>query len=151
MAMVAGLCFAGRMCTLWCAAGLKSRLPGMGRRRYPKRGRCLAIAAAVVEPEPVPLTRDSAGRLMVIGTRVPLDTLVAAFERGDSPESIQESYPTVSLGDIYAIFTYCLRHRAAVNGYLAERAGRRGQLRVEVETRFPPEGLRARLLTQLDA
>lgn len=40
---------------------------------------------------------------MVVGTRVPLDTLVAAFERGDWPEAIQESYPTIALGDIYAI------------------------------------------------
>ena len=42
------------------------------------------MTAAAVEPEPVPLTRDAAGRLMVMGTRVPLDTLVSAFERGDS-------------------------------------------------------------------
>lgn len=109
------------------------------------------MTAAAFEPEPVPLMRDTAGRLMVIGTRVPLDTLVAAFERGDSPESIQESYPSVSLGDIYAIFTYCVRHRAEVNAYLAERAEQRAEQRSEIETRFPPEGLRAKLLARLDA
>lgn len=65
------------------------------------------MTAPAFKPEPVPLTRDQMGRLIVIGTRVPLDTLVVAFERGASPESIQESYPSVSLGDIYAIFTYC--------------------------------------------
>lgn len=107
------------------------------------------MTAAVVEPEPVPLTRDATGRLMVIGTRVPLDTLVAAFERGDSPEAIHESYPTVALGDIYAIFTYCLRHRSEVNTYLAGRSARRAATRTEVETRFPPDGLRARLLARL--
>ena len=51
------------------------------------------MTAVAFDPEPVPLTRDEAGRLMVIGSRVPLDTLVAAFERGDSPEAIHESYP----------------------------------------------------------
>lgn len=107
------------------------------------------MTAAVIEPEPVPLTRDAAGRLVVIGTRVPLDTLVAAFERGDSPEAIHESYPTVSLGDIYAVFTYCVRHRSDVNAYLAERAGKRADTRADVETRFPPEGLRAKLLARL--
>lgn len=106
------------------------------------------MPAAAVEPEPVPLTWDSAGRLMVIGTRVSLDTLVSAFERGDSPESVHESYPTVSLGDICAIFTYRVRHRAEVNAYLARRAGQRAATRAEVETRFPPEGLRARLLAR---
>lgn len=108
------------------------------------------VSAVAIEPEPVPLTKDAAGRLMVVGTRVPLDTLVAAFERGDSPEAIQESYPTVALGDIYAIFTYCVRHRADVNAYLAERAGQRAEIRSDVEIRFPPEGLRAKLLTRLD-
>lgn len=109
------------------------------------------MSALAFEPEPVPLTRDKAGRLMVIGTRVPLDTLVAAFERGESPESIHESYPSVELGDIYAVFTYCLRHRAEVNSYLASRAEQRAEQRVEIETRFPPEGLRAKLLARLDS
>lgn len=108
------------------------------------------MSSVAVGPEPVPLTRDAAGRLMVVGTRVPLDTLVTAFGRGDSPESIHESYPTVPLADIYAIFTYCLRHRAEVNAYLAERAEQRADIRAEVETRFPPEGLRARLLARMD-
>lgn len=58
------------------------------------------MAAGAVEPEPVPLARDSVGRLVVMGTRVPLETLVVAFERGDSPEAIHESYPSVGLGDI---------------------------------------------------
>jgi len=95
------------------------------------------MTAATIEPEPVPLTRDSAGRLMVIGTHVPLDTLAAAFERGDSPGAIQESFPTVLLGDIYAIFTYCVRHRSDVNAYLVDRAEKRAGTRAEVETRFP--------------
>lgn len=108
------------------------------------------MIAMTIEPEPVPLARDAAGRLMVVGTRVPLDTLVAAFERGDSPEAIHESYPAVALGDIYAVFTYCVRHRAEVNAYLAERAAQRAEVRAEAETRFPPDGLRARLLARLD-
>lgn len=119
--------------------------------RYACDRGCVIMTAAALEPEPVLLTRDEAGRLLVIGTRVPLDTLVTAFERGESPESIHESYPTVSLGDIYAIFTYCVRHRADVNAYLAERAGRRAEQQAEIETRFPPEGLRAKLLARLDA
>ena len=87
---------------------------------------------------------------MIIGTRVPLDTLVAAFERGDSPEAIHEAYSTVSLGDIYAVFTYCVRHRDEVNAYMAQREEQRAETRFEVEARFPPEGLRAQLLARLD-
>jgi uncharacterized protein (DUF433 family) len=101
------------------------------------------VTAAAIEPEPVPLTRDAAGRLIVIGTRAPLDTLVAAFEPSDSPEAIHESCPTVSLGDIYAIFTYCVRHRDDVNDYLARHDGRR-QRRVDRPHRRPNQAPRSR-------
>lgn len=96
---------------------------------------------AAVDPEPVPLASDAAGRLMVTGTRVPLDSLASAFERGDSAETVHRLYPTVALGDVYAIFTYCVRHRDEVSLYLAERAEyRRAGVRSAVETRFPPGG-----------
>jgi uncharacterized protein (DUF433 family) len=106
------------------------------------------MAAAMIEPEPVPLAWDEAGRLMVVGTRIPLDTLVSAFERGDSPEAISEAYPSVLLGDVYAIFTYCVRHRGEVNTYLAGRQAQRDELRDRVEAQFPPDGLRAKLLAR---
>jgi len=109
------------------------------------------MTAAAIEPEPVPLVRDELGRLMVIGTRVPLDTLVAAFERGDSPEAIHESYPSLDLGDIYAVFTYCVRHRDDVAAYMALRSRESSPLRDELEARFPSQGLRARLLARRDS
>lgn len=46
--------------------------------------------------------------------------------------------------------TYCVRHRDEVNLYLADRAEQRAGIRTEVETRFPPEGLRAKLLARRD-
>lgn len=82
-------------------------------------GGALALSAAAIEPEPVPLVRDQVGRLMVPGTRVSLDVLVAAFQRGESPEVIHNNYETVPL--VYAIFTYYLRHRTEVEEYLAEQ------------------------------
>lgn len=105
---------------------------------------------AAVAPEPVPLVRDDAGRLMVIGTRVPLETLVAAFKRGESPEVIHESYDTVSLPDVYSILAYYLRHRADVEVYLAEREREGAEVQARIEAQFPPEGLRAKLLARLE-
>jgi uncharacterized protein (DUF433 family) len=104
-----------------------------------------------VAPEPVPLTEDEGGALRVGGTRVTLDSLVAAFKRGDSPEEIREQYPTVALADIYAVLTYYLRHAKEVEDYLdgRERAG--AEVRAKVEERWPAEGLRARLLAHLNA
>lgn len=103
------------------------------------------MGAAAVEPEPVPLARDFAGRLMVAGTRVPLDTLVSAFKRGDSPEAIHESYDTVSLADVYLVLAYYLRHKGEVEAYLTEQEQRGAEIQARIEAGDPPEGLRHRL------
>lgn len=107
------------------------------------------MSAAAIEPEPVPLVRDEAGRLMVDGTRVPLDTLVAAFKAGRSPEAIHESFDTVPLADVYAIFAYYLHHRVEVEAYLAGQEREAEQVQAQMEAVYPQEGLRAKLLARL--
>lgn len=107
------------------------------------------MAAEVIEPEPVPLVRDEAGRLMVPGTRISLDVLVAAFKRGKTPEAIHDSYETVSLADVDAIFSYYLRHRAEVEAYLSRQEREADGIQARIEAEFPiPEGLRAKLLAR---
>lgn len=110
----------------------------------------MAISAEVIEPEPVPLVRDEAGRLMVPGTRISLDVLVAAFKRGKTPEAIHDSYETVSLADIYAVFAYYLRHRVEVGEYLVEQDRDGAEIQERIEAIYPPDGLRAKLLARLD-
>jgi hypothetical protein len=66
------------------------------------RGGAFAMTAVAIEPEPVPLARDQAGRLMVPGTRISLDVLVADFKQGKTPEAIHDAYATVPLADVYA-------------------------------------------------
>lgn len=97
------------------------------------------------------LTADAHGVLRVGDTRVTLDILVNAFRSGQSPEEIREQFPTVDLGDIYAVLTYYLRHTGEVDAYLAAQASEGEQLRADMEARFPPEGIRARLLVRRDA
>ncbi len=87
---------------------------------------------------------------MVPGTRISLDILVAAFKRGESPEAIHDDYESVSLADVYAIFSYYLRHRAEVEDYLAEQERLGGELQKRIEEIYPPDGLRAKLLARLD-
>lgn len=108
------------------------------------------MTAAAIDPEPVPLTRDDAGRLMVAGSRISLDILVADFKRGRTPEAIHDAYETVSLADVYAVLTYYLRHRSEVEAYLAEQAAAADEVRSRIEEAFPPEGLRAKLLARLE-
>lgn len=105
--------------------------------------------APAFDPQPVPLVRGLDGRLMITGTRVPLETLMAAFKRGDSPETIHESYDSVPLADIYAVLSYYLHHRAEVEVYLAERARQDTETQQRIEAEYPAEGLRAKLLARL--
>lgn len=107
------------------------------------------MMSLAVDPEPVPLTRDEHGAWRVEGTRVTLETLVAAFDRGDSPEEIHEQYPTVALGDVYALLTYCLRHPVSVKEYLTTRDAAGAEVQARVEEAFGSEGLRARLVSRL--
>jgi uncharacterized protein (DUF433 family) len=109
------------------------------------------MTAAALDPEPVPLVKDQAGRLMVPGTRISLDILVAAFKRGESPEAIHDDHEAVSLADVYAIFSYYLRHRVEVEAYLAEQEREGAKIQARLEQTYPmPEGLRAKLLARLD-
>lgn len=47
----------------------------------------------MAQGEPVPLVVDAQDGWRAAGIRVLLETLVAAFQRGDSPEEIREQYP----------------------------------------------------------
>lgn len=109
------------------------------------------MTAVAIESDPVPLVQDETGRLMVPGTRISLDVLVAAFKRGESPESIADDYDSLTLADVYAIFSYYLRHRDEVEAYLLEQEALGEELRARIEGRSPSGGLRAKLLERLES
>jgi len=96
----------------------------------------------------LPLQEDTDGVLRVGGTRVTLDTLVAAFEEGATPEEIVQQYPSLQLADVYAVIGYYLRHREEVEQYLQRRHKQAERVRGENEARFPSAGVRERLLAR---
>ena len=102
----------------------------------------------VIAHEPLPLQEMEDGVVRVGGTRVTLDTLVAAFEQGATAEEIVQQYPSLHLADAYAVIGYYLHHRAEVEAYLARRGEDSGRIRQENEARFDPTGVRARLLAR---
>ncbi len=101
-----------------------------------------------IEAEPLPLRIDPDGTVRVGGTRVTLDTVVGAFLQGAAAEEIAQQYPTVSLGDVYAVVGYYLRHRAEVDEYLTERQREAESLRKEIETNLDRSIIRERLLAR---
>lgn len=101
-----------------------------------------------LRPEPVPLVTDQQGVLRVAGSRVTLDAVVDIFQAGATPEEIAQQYPSLALGDVYAVVTYYLRHREQVDSYLEGRRAAAARIRSENEARQEPDGLRDRLLAR---
>ena len=99
-----------------------------------------------VKADPVPLRVDDSGTVRVGDTRVTLDILIGAFKLGATAEQIAEQYPTVHLCDVHSVLGYYLRRQDEVDEYLRVRAADAERLRSEIERRFPPDGVRERLL-----
>lgn len=70
----------------------------------------------------VPLERWEDGSIRVGGTRLLIDMIVDAHNRGESPETIYEAFPSkyYSIADIYAVIAYYLSHKAAIDKHLAD-------------------------------
>jgi uncharacterized protein (DUF433 family) len=58
--------------------------------------------------------------LYIGGSKVSLDSIVYAFQRGSSPEEIQQDWPVLNLEQVYGAITYYLAHREAVDEYLRD-------------------------------
>ncbi|BDC52380.1 hypothetical protein F183_A46950 [Bryobacterales bacterium F-183] len=82
------------------------------------------------------------GGLYVKGKRVSLDSIVYAFQNGESPESIREAFPVLTLADVYGAISYYLDHPDEMKAYL-ERQQQRWQ---ELQATHPmPESFLKRL------
>ena len=105
-------------------------------------------ATLLIETEPVPLEADVDGVVRVGGTRVTLDTIVAAFTEGATAEEIVYQYPSLSLADVYSVIGYYLQRRSDVEAYLRRRRWQADEVRKQNEAQFDPRGIRDRLLAR---
>ena len=81
----------------------------------------------------VPLKQEEDGTARIVGSRISLDTIVGAFKRGATAEQIQDSFPSLSLREIYGVIAYYLEHQADVEAYLKERREQADALRNNIE------------------
>ena len=102
----------------------------------------------LIESEPIPLELDANGVVRVGGTRITLDTIVAAFSQGATAEEITHQYPTLNLADVYTVIAYYLRRREEVESYLQHWQKEADNIRKQNESRFDPNGVRDRLLAR---
>lgn len=56
----------------------------------------------------------------VAGTRVSLDSIVYGFWNGDSPESIVQSFPALTLEQVYGAIAYYLDHQDEIDDYIKQ-------------------------------
>ncbi|MEE8585375.1 MAG: DUF433 domain-containing protein [Acidobacteriota bacterium] len=61
---------------------------------------------------------DEHGAVRIGDSNVPLDSIVAAFQEGDSPEAIQEQYPALSLEEVWGAIAAYLANRNEIEKYL---------------------------------
>jgi uncharacterized protein (DUF433 family) len=101
-----------------------------------------------IAADPIPLSTNADGVILVSRTRVTLETVVALFHQGATAEDIAEQLSSLDLADVYAVISYYLRHQAEVEAYLQQQRQQAEQVRQENQRRFPAHGLRDRLLAR---
>jgi len=94
----------------------------------------------------IPIYPDRNGVLRVGNTRVSLLSVLAAFDRGDTPEQIVHSFPALALSQVYAVVTYYLMHREELDTWMEDERKSEERIQEETEKRFPQDGIRERLL-----
>jgi len=58
------------------------------------------------------------GNYYVAGTRISLDSIVHAFRRGESAETICQNFELLRLEEVYGAIAYYLANRAEIDTYL---------------------------------
>jgi uncharacterized protein (DUF433 family) len=56
----------------------------------------------------------------LVGSRVSVDSIVYCFWNGDSPESIAQSFPVLTLEQVYGAIAYYLNHQDAIDEYIKQ-------------------------------
>lgn len=104
------------------------------------------MPAEVVET--IPLSRDGNGVYRVGNSRVSLDLVVAAFNRGATAEEVAQDFPSLALPDIYQVIGYYLKHGSELAEYFARREREQQDLLNAHVEEWSPRGLRQRLLAR---
>ena len=86
-------------------------------------------------PDTVPLVQWEDGSIRVQGSRVLLGIIVSAFQQGDTPKKIHNSFPTASVAQIKAVIDWYLNNQSEADAYLEEEEADGERLRLEIQSR----------------
>ena len=88
------------------------------------------------------------GNYYVAGTRISLDSIVHAFRRGESPETICQNFELLRLEEVYGAIAYYLANQTEIDSYLIRQSDKWAEGRRNAEAL--PADLRQRLLRARD-
>jgi uncharacterized protein (DUF433 family) len=91
---------------------------------------------------------ETNGNYYVAGTRVSLDSIVHAFRRGESPETICQNFEVLGLEEVYGAIAYYLANQAQVDAYLLRQGGKWAEGKRDADPL--PANLREKLLRAHD-
>jgi uncharacterized protein (DUF433 family) len=100
---------------------------------------------------PIPLYEDPPGVLRVGRSRVLLELVIRAHQRGASPQEIVRMYNTLDLGDVYAVVAYYLVHPAEMDEYLRKCDEEADAVRRTIESSQRPSPTKEELLARASA
>src|SRR5687768_17003815 len=77
------------------------------------------------------------GGYFIKGKRVSLDSIVYAYRRGQSPESIQRSFPLTTIEEVYGAIAYYLAHQPSIDEYLLKGEEEFDRMHAESRAAYP--------------
>jgi uncharacterized protein (DUF433 family) len=77
------------------------------------------------------------GAYWIAGSRVSLNSVVYAYRQGESPESIVDAFPVLTLEQVYGAIAFYLAHKSKVDGYLENRRAQHESRRGAARTKNP--------------
>ena len=98
-----------------------------------------------------PFHWDEAGGIRVGSSRVTLDSILASYHNGCTPEEIAIQFSVLRLEDIYSSITYYLNHRQEIDSYLEQRSQQAQKMREQLTQKHNLVDLRQRLLTRYES
>jgi uncharacterized protein (DUF433 family) len=88
------------------------------------------------------------GNYYVAGTRISLDSIVLAFRRGESPETICQNFELLRLEEVYGSIAYYLANQVEIDAYLIRQNEKWAEGKRSAEPL--PADLRERLMRARD-
>jgi hypothetical protein len=99
----------------------------------------------------IPLSEDPPGVLRVGSSRVLLELVLRAFQRGETPEAIVRSYRGLHLAEVYAVITRYLTSPQPFDEYLRQCDEAAAEIRRQFEANQPPQISKEELLNRAKA